>query len=281
MKSPSQGKRQITQITDQGSGALNEDVLLQEKNLFGVFDGASSLVPYFNADGKTGGKLAADIAYQIFQQNPINLSQAIKEANEAIHAAELKAGIDVDHKEGLWGTTVSVVRLQDSRAEYIKIGNSPILVINADGNCQLMGEDDKHDLETLLLWQKLALKKIADPWKSMEEQNRKVRRKVNETYGVLNGEKRAEYFIQSGSMPLEGVRAIIILSDGFLIPKEDPHQEERWESFKQLYLSGGLPLLLNEIRRLETIDLDAWKYPRLKRHDDASAMAIEFNMLEV
>ena len=62
-------KFKIQKIYSQGSGKTNEDVLLIKKNLFAVFDGATSLVGYADKIGKTGGRIAAEIAKDIFSKN--------------------------------------------------------------------------------------------------------------------------------------------------------------------------------------------------------------------
>ena len=56
----------IPKIYDKGSGKINEDELLIKDNLFAIFDGASSLIPYENEKGETGGKIAAEIAKKSF-----------------------------------------------------------------------------------------------------------------------------------------------------------------------------------------------------------------------
>ena len=38
-----------------GSGIINEDDFLIENNIFGVFDGATGLVKYFDENGNSGG----------------------------------------------------------------------------------------------------------------------------------------------------------------------------------------------------------------------------------
>lgn len=56
--------KHINSINEQGSAALNEDAALinETDGVFGVFDGASSLVPYLSSDKKTGAYIASHIA---------------------------------------------------------------------------------------------------------------------------------------------------------------------------------------------------------------------------
>ena len=58
----------VETLLEKGSGELNEDVLLETDDLFGVFDGATSLDRRRFADGLSGGLLAARIAASTFQE---------------------------------------------------------------------------------------------------------------------------------------------------------------------------------------------------------------------
>lgn len=262
-------------ITHQGSGVMNEDVMIVGKHTFGLFDGASSLTKYISPEGLTAGKLAADICARGFSDEPHNLLDTAIQANSNLRNAQLDAGIDMSKKEELWSTSASVVRISNTHLDYIKIADSPILVLFEDGTYKKLGEDVEHDLETIRLWQKVGKEGI-DPWESIQEQAVKTRRLVNITYGSLNGEPEAIAHIQRGNIPLAGVTAVIILSDGLLLPKKDPAQEERWSEFVDLYQSKSLEGIYARVRGLENEDPYALHYPRLKKHDDASAIAIEF-----
>ena len=60
--------KQVSQIQEKGSGIINEDSILVKDDIFGVFDGASSLNKYIDENGKTGGYLASSIVKEIFEK---------------------------------------------------------------------------------------------------------------------------------------------------------------------------------------------------------------------
>ena len=65
----------LSSLTDRSVRALNEDTLLTDEahGLFGVFDGASSLVPYYESpSGKTGARIASEVARETFLTEPNN-----------------------------------------------------------------------------------------------------------------------------------------------------------------------------------------------------------------
>jgi hypothetical protein len=273
----------VSHITNQGSGKMNEDVLLIESRRFAVFDGASSLVPYVSSDGKTGGRMAADLAYDTFRQNSDEeLRATALLTNTAIRTAEQRARIDMRQKEALWGTTIAAVQMTPhGRMDWLTIGNSSILVVYADGSHETLGHEDNHDLPTLKMWQKLAAQNAVDPWETLRSQNVKVRQDVNKTYGYINGEPQAERFMSVGQLVLRSanpVESVVLLSDGLLISKEDPEAPENWRLFARLLRQGGLRRILQHVRTIESDDPHARTYPRLKRHDDASAIALEFRV---
>ena len=57
----------------QGSGEWNEDALIvrERDSLFGVVDGATSLVPFREPSGETGGALAARITAETVMGMPL------------------------------------------------------------------------------------------------------------------------------------------------------------------------------------------------------------------
>lgn len=143
----------VDYFTDQGSGVMNEDDFLIKDNLFCVFDGVTSLVKYIDPGGKTGGKLGSYFAKEIFMENSDKpLLEIARLANEKLAEEMRKRNIDVRNKLNLWGTTVAAVKIKDNYAEYIQVGDSPIVFINRDGKFTSITTSHKIDLEFLVLW---------------------------------------------------------------------------------------------------------------------------------
>lgn len=267
----------IQKVHDQGSGRLNEDVLLVESGLFGVFDGATSLVDFISKDRKTGGRLAAEIARQAFSENRKSLRKLAILANRRIKEEMQRERIDTRQKKSLWYTTAAVLRLrEEERAEFFQTGDSLILAIYKNNNWRLLTEYQNHDLETMIVWRKLAEQREKDIMSKVRPQIEKTNMEANVRYGCLNGEKQALGFFHTGEIQLEDIKAIILFTDGLIIPKENPRDPENWQLFVKIYQKAGLRGLLRHVRLLEESDPNCWRYPRFKKHDDVAAIGIDF-----
>ncbi|TGU74139.1 hypothetical protein E4633_01335 [Geomonas terrae] len=261
-------------LLQKGSGAVNEDVLLCEGNLFGVFDGASSLGRDHLPPGTTGGLLAARIAADAFRTGGSDLCRSADLANRQINAAASVHGITEGERHLLWSTSAAVVCVAEDYADYCQIGDSLILLVMEDGQYRLLTPDTDHDLETLMQWKHL-------PWSSgltigteLAEQIKKVRLQMNRAYGVLNGESTALDFINCGRVALDGVASILLFTDGLFLPKENPEEKSDWSRFVACYQRGGLQEICDQVRALQQDDPFCRVYPRFKLHDDIAAIAI-------
>lgn len=99
-----------------------EDAMLVGDNIFGVFDGAGSLVKFTDSRGNTGGRLAATIARDAFARCPGYLyHDGAVLANREIRKYMMIAGVDVSEKVNLWCTTAAVVRMRENYFEWLQI----------------------------------------------------------------------------------------------------------------------------------------------------------------
>ena len=266
----------ITSPGSQKNG--NEDALLSLKahGLFGVFDGATSLVPYADKEGRTGGYLASHIAREAFESAKPDFTSMLADANDAIHESMRRAGIDTRDKLNLWVTSASVVRLHADRFDWLNVSDSLILVINKDGTHRLLVEDYEHDLESLSLLKRRIDDGDPNARQDVEETVREVRRQLNVAYGFIAGEPEVR-FVYEGTESLDGVKDILIFSDGMIPPKQDPSAPDDFDAIVREYKKGGLQGWLDYVRGMENSDPDLRKYPRFKPHDDATAIAITFS----
>ena len=267
-------KRKVRSLWEKGSSEINEDVLLEEGNLFGVFDGATSLDKRRFQEGLTGGLLAARTAAQSFQGNRCSLDQLAKEANRSIQKAQLKESIGLDERHKLWSTSLAVVHLAGNRLEYCQTGDALILFVFKDGTYKVVTPDIDIDRETLKLWKEMQVSQDALIHEVLAEQIYKVRLEMNISYGVLNGEPEALDFIRHGYEDLADVSDILLFTDGLHIPRENPLEKHDWQSFVELYRQGGLQAVRDHVRHLQQQDPDCRKYPRFNIHDDIAAVAI-------
>jgi len=83
----------VETLLEQGSTSNNEDVLLENNGLYGVFDGATSLDAARYCDGLTGGLLAARIAADTFSKENGSLKYRAGKANGRIRDTLLAENI--------------------------------------------------------------------------------------------------------------------------------------------------------------------------------------------
>ncbi|MBA3036483.1 MAG: protein phosphatase 2C domain-containing protein [Desulfobacterium sp.] len=265
-------------ILAKGSGGTNEDTLVIEKNLFGVFDGATSLDKAFFGSKKTGGMIASSTACSIFSKNHYPLIELAKAANNSIHDKMISHGVNLSARECLWSTSAAVVRIKEKGLEWIQTGDSFIILIYRDHSYKVLAERTDHDFETLSIWKKMSDKSSSLIHEALEEQIRKTRYRMNRSYGVLNGEKEAETFLKSGVESLENVKEILVFTDGLNIPVETPEREKNFDILVERFLCLGLNGLKEHIREIEKNDPGCIKYPRFKCHDDIAAICIRLDI---
>ncbi|MFZ5570708.1 MAG: protein phosphatase 2C domain-containing protein [Thermodesulfobacteriota bacterium] len=267
-------KMKIEYLHEQGIGCINEDAVFVNGNAFAVFDGATSLDGHSLEGGKTGGYHAARIASRIFQHNNDSLRNLAEKANGAILNKMLQKGVDVRDKAALWSTSAAVVRIHKNALEWLQTGDSLIMLIYADGSYKIPIHDYDHDQETLWMWKRMADHTDLPIHQALKDQIRKVRADMNISYGALNGERTYLDFLNSGTESLEGVRHILLFTDGLFIPKPDPGAHGNFDIFVDLFQKGGLPEVHNHVRGLELSDPKCRTYPRFKLHDDIAAVSV-------
>ena len=260
-------------VLDEGSS--KEDTYLIGKNIFGVFDGANSINRFFD-DGKPGGLIAAMIARDEFATNKGSLKEMAANANNALRKKMISNSVDISDKANLWCTTAAVVRLKMDSFEWLQVSDSIILIIYKDNSFKLMLTDYDHDRDAMTLWKSLAQEKTKNIhgviWKKIPH----VRLKANEDYGLIDGEEKFSKFIMTGEESLENVKHVILFTDGMILPKERPEDEDDFSTFVRLFMEGGLGKIKDYVRGLEKDDPECWKYPRYKQYDDIAAISISF-----
>lgn len=267
-------KHKVRSLLEKGSGEFNEDVLLVEGNLLGVFDGATSLDKRRFQNGLTGGLLAARTAAQSFQERRCPLDQLAQKANQNIQDAQINENIALNERHKLWSTSLAVVHLDGNQLEYCQTGDALILFIFKDGRHRVVTPDIDIDRDTLQLWKEMQVLPDALIHEVLADQITKIRLEMNISYGVLNGEPEALDFICHGYEDLTDVSDILLFTDGLHLPRENPLEEHDWQSFVELYLQGGLQAIRDHVRHLQQQDAVCRKYPRFKLHDDIAAVAI-------
>ena len=84
-------------------------------------------------------------------------------------------------------------------------------------------------------------------------------------------------FLREGKRSIVDLKSVILFTDGFYIPKKDPVDDDNWDLFIKLYKEGGINKIEGYIRNIENSDSNCWEFPRGKRHDDMTAIVIDFD----
>ncbi|WP_421899544.1 protein phosphatase 2C domain-containing protein [Maridesulfovibrio sp.] len=265
---------QVESIIEHGTGIINEDCLIMEDNLFGVFDGATSLTSETYENGHTGGFLASNLAGEEFRKNHGTMKELAKRANRVIRQEMAQRNVNLSSKKALWSTSAAVVRIKDNMLEWAQIGDCRIVCIYESGEFEFLCQCPDQDLETLTIWKEVGSETEAPIGEALHEQIAKVRCRMNLDYGVFNGEPEAINFLQTGNHDLTGVRNVLLFTDGLLMPNEKPWEERDYNDHVDLFRQSGLKGLRDHIRSIEATDLGCRTYPRFKTHDDIAAVAI-------
>lgn len=266
----------VETLFEKGSGLMNEDFYIVSGNLFGVFDGATSLSSEVYENRRTGGFLASHIAGEIFRRNDGTLKNLAEEANAAIAKAMRENGMSMADKRYLWNTGAAVVRVDTETFEWIQIGDCLVLVFYDDGRYDVLTDNFDHDFETLQLWKETCRQTMEPIQRALKDQIQRVREQMNVSYGSFSGEKEALSFIQTGVGRLEGVKDIVLFTDGLFIPRSEPSDRSDFDLFSTLYRQGGLYHVGKYVREMESTDEACRIYPRFKTHDDIAAISLTF-----
>lgn len=269
----------VSHLLDKGIGRMNEDTVLVGEHRFGVFDGASSMYGEVDAEGRTGGYVAANIARDTFLASSADIVATALEANRKIGDAMAAAHVDAAQKERTWCSTMAVVEIDVTRKTFTwaQIADSLIIAIKRDGTFKnlIAGEYDM-DRDVMMRWKELADNREHDIRTRLQNDIVNLRRTANEAYGVLNGDPAAARFLRTGSGSLADIGHLLVFTDGMIPPKGNPAAPDDFSELVGWYLEGGLPQVRNRIRELETSDPNCWKYPRYKQSDDMAAVAVAF-----
>jgi serine/threonine protein phosphatase PrpC len=262
-------------LLEQGSGAVNEDTIAISEDCYVVCDGATTISPSQGGRERNGGLLAASIAARVLSQNSsLPLFELAKRANSEIFQAMDQAGVDFSARENLWSTSFAAVRVNGEIIEWCQTGDCLIMLIYADGTGKLVTPQPDHDRETLRQWKQIGANVHTTIHETLPEQIAAVRRKMNLSYGALNGETKALEYIATGHKKAAQVSDILLFSDGLFPPSEDPDEPLNTSLIEDFYSASGLVGLLDHIRSIQQTDPRCCHYPRFKMYDDVSAIAL-------
>ena len=267
--------KSIEFVTDKGISNLNEDNYIIEENLFMVFDGATSLTKY-TKNGKTGGYIASKIARQTFLNSKKLSIETLKQANLNIKQEMLKNHIDISKPEQRWSTIFSGIQIKENKITMMQIGDCSIYLKEKNKPLKRITEDQIEHLESPLI--DLATELRTDNSYHFSKllpvlRNNFSRSNKPDGYAVLNGTEIPENMIFFKEIPKDNIEYIILTTDGFN-SLEHKSKQNSFESIFPKY--NSLSETLRFIRKKEQEDKECLNFPRIKQHDDATAILVRF-----
>lgn len=269
-----------------GSRELNEDVLVvnEQNQVFAVIDGATSVTPYKNSKGETGGYIAANLLGSFLQNvDHVNsLENQVLIANEALHKLMVESGVDTNKKTELWSAAFVAVHINETTLEYVQAGDCMLFAKYSDGQVRTITHDQVSRFDTKSLKKALEGKRAGyhDPSEVFQyilptiRENRNMANTVD-GYSVFNGNRRLADFMEKGTINLSGVERIYMISDGLFYPSASIEAKTDWEAMISKIDQLGILGYANEVIQLEESDPVCNKYPRLKISDDKTGIVID------
>ncbi|MBM7565113.1 protein phosphatase 2C domain-containing protein [Paenibacillus sacheonensis] len=279
---------EVTVRTVQGVGAWNEDAVVckESDRLFGVIDGATSLVPYRGAGGETGGYLAAQsVAAACLDERlaGARLSDMLVEANTRLRAEMRDAGVPADVPEALWSACAVLVRVGSKWIDYAQLGDCMLAAYYDDGTIRIVTHDQLAHVDdrTKAVWLEginAGLASSAELWTHVRPQIAAGRALANRPagYGVLNGDPDCADYVEYGRIAAANVVSLLLFSDGLYMPKPPGESDkDSAADIASLVREAGLDRYLAQLTDLENTDPECTIYPRMKKSDDKTAIWIQ------
>lgn len=214
------------------SKKVSEDAMVvnNEINVYGVFDGATPITPFKNADGMNGAYIASNLFRKYFKNHfraDKTLSEGIILANRRLMEEMKLNNIDINRPEELWSTCVAIVKIEKQKVSYAQLGDCMILAEYHNGKIKILTKDTVKDISIRAKKRRDKERKqgliLPDEsyYHSIKNQliyNRSMANTVD-GYSVANGTEAVRKYIQSGSINSKNLRSILLISDGLFHPK--------------------------------------------------------------
>lgn len=282
-------------VSLQGSGEWNEDALIvrERDGLFGVVDGATSLVPFRVPSGETGGVLASRITAETVMEWPLGpdagcaeLADMLAEANRRLAVRMAAAGIDLRRQEALWSAGALLVRVRPNAVDFAQAGDCMLVAGYRDGSYRVLTRDQLAavDRGTLRKWAEAAASGVSGRerlWQAVLPVIADGRRLANAAepggYALLNGDPAFDQHIESGTINRLGLRFLLLMTDGLYIPKADPAEAFDAAETARMVDRMGLEAYAEWLVQCERSDSACVRFPRVKGSDDKTAVLLEFS----
>jgi serine/threonine protein phosphatase PrpC len=271
-----------------GSSELNEDALVvnNESKVFGVIDGATSVTPYKNIEGETGGFIAANLlaSYIYDADDNSSLEHCVLMANEALNKLMVESGVNIYKKTDLWSAAFVAVRISETKLDYVQAGDCMLFAKYKGGQIRSLTHDqvsrfDAITINKLLDGKRLGYRDPDELFQYVLSTVRENKNKANELdgYSVLNGDRNLVNFLEKGTINLSDVERIYMITDGLFYPSTDVDSKNEWGYMVSKIDNMGLLDYAKQLIQIEESDPQCNKYTRLKKSDDKTGIVIDLS----
>ncbi|WP_406305030.1 protein phosphatase 2C domain-containing protein [Streptomyces sp. NBC_00885] len=267
----------VSFATSPRPGHENEDFVIASPDVAVVLDGAG--IPDGLSTGCVHGvpwfvrQLGTDLHRRATEQRT-SLTECL--ADSIHHVSQLHAST-CDLNDPMTPTaTVAMARIRSESLEWLALSDSTI-VISAWHGLQTVADHRVSDVtarQRLNMAASLEGLTATDRRRKLVYAQRDVMNQADGYWVAAHDPKAAEEAL-TGSAPLSDIKTVALLTDGAARPVDDFH-EMTWPEAIQHLEAAGPQGLIDRARAMENADPDAQRWPRGKRHDDATAVLLRF-----
>lgn len=267
----------VDRVTRQGTGLCNEDALMErpEDGLFAVLDGITPLIPWRSADGRTSGAVAAQTVRSYLEGCPatLPLPEMLLRANDCLRQSMEENGVNLADRGALWGCAGALVRIGPDAVEYGHAGDCLIHAVYEGGEVRELTRDSVATSDGQLLQTYLSNGRERNEHVQRALWEARSRANTPEGYTVINGDPALARFLEHGRISRQGLRALLLTSDGLTWPHPNPPIPAYAMMVAEI-LARGLCAYAEYVIALEDGDPDRVRFPRVKHKDDKTGLLL-------
>ncbi|MFI5875993.1 integrase [Streptomyces sp. NPDC051445] len=251
---------------DFAAAAPGAAVLLDGAGVAGAETGCTHGVAWFSAT--LGGLLLSTITAHPTRPLPECLADAIG-AVRSLH----EDACDLTFRASPTSTVVAV-RMHPRAMEYLVLGDSSLLLANRDGAATVVTDRRLDDVGKRLRGPVDTLPTGSpEHAAALADYRNTLTRFRNQPGGfwIAGPEPRAAEHALTGTVPLESLTSVTLLSDG-ASRLVDRFECATWQEMLAVLEAGGPAELIRKVREIETDDPQGHRWPRGKAHDDATVL---------
>lgn len=258
----------------------------------GIFDGVTSLKPIKALGTQSGARFASHFLKETLVEYVAvtNCEEIVRELNNRLGKKCLGfEGVALEDTHTLPASTATIARvdLASGLLSFGHIGDSIGTVFYKDGSSAIFTDDRNKAFDEKIYGLIKVIAKEKDISFREARDDERIHQALMAMFtrrnnapdgkgsGLINGDPHAGLYIQSGKIVLQGVKALLLATDG-LVPRgwslEDGSDRQK---LLDILTAGGFRALFDAKRKSEDDDPD-WHYIRFKHSDDATGILVQF-----